>query len=193
VRDLGVWVWYSALVNRWRGLLMEIHFEGLYDRKDILRALKLHFNPSRIIVYFRIALMGVVILAYILYLLFSGPVVYKDQPGIILPALIILYVIAIPFLRPYEAVSKFLKAPEAHKPISGSASELGIVWKTFLVTSDYKWEVFKRLIVTDNFSMFYQGDTDWYILIPLNFFQTQSDWNRFRSLARSKIPNNKIV
>lgn len=170
---------------------MEVQFEGLYDRKDVMRALRLHFNPSRVIVYLRIALMGVIILAYILYLLLSGPIVYKDQPGIILPLLIILYVIALPFLRPYEIASKFMKAPEARKPISGSASELGIIWKTFLVTSEYKWEVFKLLIVTKNFSMFYEGDNDWYILIPLNFFQTQSDWNHFLSLARSTIPTQK--
>ncbi len=172
---------------------MEVQFDGMYAREDVLKAARLHYNPSWGIVYFRVALMGFVVLAYVLYLFLSGPIIYKDQLGIILPTLIILYVIGLPFLRPYELTSKFMKDPEARNPITGQASESGLIWQTILVQSEYKWEIFKRLVSKDDLCMLYQGDSKWFILIPRNFFRNETDWNDFVSLARSRISGEQKV
>ncbi len=166
---------------------MEIPFEGIYQRNDILRACWIHFNPLRWVVFLRAILVVAVAIAYALYLVISDSRSILDHAGVFLPIVIILFVLVRPFILPYESVSKFLKDPDGQKPISGSLSESGIVWNTSLSSNEYKWELFDRLLAAEDFSLLYQRGSKWFILIPRNFFQTELDWRQYLSLVRSKV------
>ncbi len=83
---------------------MNIIFSGTYDRKVLLESIKIHNTRSKIVVYTRVVLIAFVMVAYAIYLLAYRSNDPLTELGLLLPVTMILYLLARPFILPYETI-----------------------------------------------------------------------------------------
>lgn len=165
---------------------MEIPFEGQYTRENLLQSLKLHAMPSLPMAVLRIGASVVIILFYIAHFFFRPSENLADEIGILLPVLIIILVLCLPYLRPYDTIRKTMKDPDFNNIISGKVSQSGITLATQRSTSELKWDLFKKVKQKDDLVLLYQ-DHNWYTVFPRHFFQTEVDWKNFLEIVNHNL------
>jgi hypothetical protein len=169
---------------------MEVNFAGQYTKQDFLQAQRIHYMPSPVVRVLCITAIVAVVAIYIAQFFLRQPGRLIDELGILLPAFIIIYVLAMPFLLPFSTTSQILKDPDFQAPISGTVDENGVKLVAKRSTSEMKWELYIRAIQKEYFVMLYQPNK-WYNLFPRRFFHTNSDWEEFLNLVKTNIQSVK--
>lgn len=169
---------------------MEVNFTGQYTKHDFLQAQRIHYIPSLVERVLRITAVLIVITIYITQFILRSPGRHIDELGILLPVLIIIFVLSMPFLLPYTTLSQMLKDPDFQAPLSGTVDENGVKLVTKHSTSELKWELYNKAIQKEDFVMLYQPNK-WYNLFPRRFFSSSSDWENFLILVNTNIQSVK--
>jgi hypothetical protein len=165
---------------------MEIFFEGQYSKQALLKAQKIHYRPSPVIRVIRIIGIVTVVIIYIAQFVLRRPERFLDEVGILLPAFIILYVLAMPFLLPYSTIQQVMKNPDFIATISGKVNENGVTMNAKRSNSDLKWELFTKYIHKGDLILLYSTNNCFY-LFPHYFFKSQVDWDNFQNVIKEKI------
>lgn len=166
---------------------MQIEYQGRLTKADLLQSLILHHRPSRPIGAIRLGLVALIILSYLYYFILYSPRDLLEELSIIISLLLIIYVIAAPFIKPYEALPGFLRDRDLTSLISGKITDQIIVVKTASATSELKWNLYHKHKRTPNLVLLYQGES-WYNLFPRSFFHSEEDWRAFLQLVEKNLP-----
>jgi hypothetical protein len=166
---------------------MEITFEGQLTKGDIRKSLVMHHRPSKAVSIIRITLIIIVLLAYLVYFFLYSSKDLVEEFGIILPLLIIIYVLALPFILPYNTLPKHFKDPDFQSNVSGKITDQSVTINMLHAKSEIEWALYKKQKRSDDLMLLYL-DKLTYNLFPRRFFNSDEDWKNFLELVNQKIP-----
>ncbi|MEW5869699.1 MAG: YcxB family protein [Chloroflexota bacterium] len=166
---------------------MLIEYQGQLTKSDLLQSLILHHRPSRPVGAIRLGLVALIVLSYLYYFILYSPRDLLEELGIVVALLMIVYLVAAPFIKPYEALPGFLRDRDLTSLISGKVTDQTITVKTASLTSELKWNLYHKHKRTPNLVLLYQAE-DWYNLFPRSFFHSEDDWRAFLQLVEKNLP-----
>ncbi len=170
---------------------MQIHYGGKVSKAEYLKAIRLHYKPTRR----RFWISGFIVLflvCSVIYLVTSDPSRYGTLPQEMFPAYpIILVVLTYPWWVPLLSLSSYNKKGSIYyNQIEGIISETEITINTADTKTSRLWAAFTDYAVGENVVLLYLGKNRINIYSK-SLFSDSDDWERFTSLLKERLPKNE--
>jgi hypothetical protein len=163
---------------------MEIDFEGQYEQKQYLRAIKMVLTPSKRSTLVRIAIF-IAILAVVLFLYFhgmqDGDFGEIDSNRFKLASffgLMLTVYMVVPYLGINRTAERLWKKPSVQKVKTGKITDEGITYGDRLKT----WDSYIRKYIFKDMVLLITAD-EGMSLLQRNFFKDEMDWKRFLQMV----------
>ena len=165
---------------------MEISFQGQYDKKLFVKAVRLANQPSRnqrrfisITPVFAVAAIGLMVYR----ILDTGDL--EGNLILLLAALLLGGIVTWIYLAPYVAARRMWANPGTRRHLKGRINHQGIIYELEAGTNEIKWERFTRVRKADGFVTLVRND-GLLVVFPKSFFKKSSDWRKFLKLVEIK-------
>ncbi len=170
---------------------MDIHFDGQYDKKIFLQALRLVQRTgwvNRALRYVALCAALVLLSSYVYTWITEA-----SQAGyrLVAAALLLVYA-AIPLIKTWQVTGR-LFSERPVRNISGRANSSGLILISRMAPGRERqilWKDFRRYGQSGQlFGLLASDGTLW--VLQRSFFSSESDWNRFQQLVKMHISQPK--
>jgi hypothetical protein len=169
---------------------MDIAFAGRHTRSEYIRSVYIAYRPT-LRYFLNRSLLAIALAAlYIAYQISLSP---DRSLDIFAPTRLIWHILALiilsivllePYLAPFYIAFRLWRDPSVHAEWQGTIGPRGI----FFTNSgrSARWDAFQEALLRPDV-LILKTNALGFLALPRSFFQNDSDWNKARSLAESKI------
>ncbi len=175
----------GGVPTRGVAIIMEIPFNGQYDRDLFFRAVKLANRPprnqARFLGFISLFAIGAAVLM-VFRIVTSGD--FAANAIWLAAALLMVLALGWVFFQPYFLARKMWANPGTRRVLHGTITNRGIVYELREGHNEIPWGRFRRLRISEDLVTLIRDD-GLLVVFPKRFFKKSSDWRKFRKLLES--------
>lgn len=172
-----------SIFQNWHISIMPLRFH--YDKTEVINALRFHFMSRGEIKVFQVALMILIVSAFIGYWMD----LINLQVVVWLFLLFIVLILIFWFILPHSVYKKArtFREPEIHLDCDEQSLSIG----TQSGNHSIPWNRFERIVETKDFFYLYQNNKTFF-LVPAKVFKDESERKEFSDLLRRHFRNYAV-